>query len=456
MTIREDYKRKLVSAKEAAAAIKSGYSIGIQGFNNYPTAIMDAILDRIEELEGVVIYDIPNPLDKRVNYFRRLIDTENSEKHIWPISLFTTHPEQREVIRLAKGDQIPIHFSKMPEMFRRLGPPLDVALLEVSPMDEKGNFSYGLWCGYTKAMIESSKVVMVEVSEEHPYIKGDCLIKLSDINFIVENTTPQPIIPNMPPSKIEKMIADHIDNLIPDGSTVQLGFGGIPNAVATCFEHKKDLGVHTEMIVDAFMELSEQGVITNAKKGINNGKMTATFISGSKKLYDWCHNNDIIDMREVSYTNDPYVIKNNNKMMAINSIIACDLTGQVVCESIGPLQFTGTGGQLDFTRGAPLSPEGKAFLVTPSTGRKSEEMFKIAPQLCKGDIVSRIVPKHPPYSIVSVPRNDVDYIVTEYGAVSLRGKDRRERAKLLISIAHPDFRDELEKEAREVLHLKIS
>jgi len=455
MTIEARYKAKVVSAKEAAAHVKSGYSIGIQGFNNYPQSIMDAILDRIEELEGVVVYDIPNPTDKRVNYFRRLLDIENSEKHIKAISLFTTHPQERELIRLGRGDQIPVHFSNMPEIFRRLDPPLGVVALEVSPMDEKGNFSYGLWGGYTKAMLERCKIVMVEVNENHPYIKGDCIINLSDINFIVENTTPQPVLPNIPPSKIEQIIADHIDPLILDGSMVQLGFGGIPNAIASCFGHKKDLGVHTEMLVDAYMELSEQGVITNAKKGINNGKMTVTFISGSKKLYDWCHNNDIIDVREVSYTNDPYVIKNNNKMIAINSIIACDLTGQVVCESIGPLQFTGTGGQLDFTRGAVLSPEGKAFLVTPSTGTKNEKMFKFAPVLSKGNVVSRIVPTHPPHAIVSVPRNDVDYIVTEYGAVSLRGKDRGERAKLLISIAHPDFRDELEREAREVLNLKF-
>ena len=455
MSLNIAYKKKIISAKEAAATVKSGYSIGLQGFNGYPPSIMDAILDRIEELEGVVVYDIPNPIDKRVNYFRRLLDTENSGKHIKTISLFTTHPEQRELIRLGIGDQIPVHFSNMPEIFRRLDPPLDVALLEVSPMDESGNFSYGMWGGYTKSMLERCKMVIVEVNENHPYIKGDCFINLADINFAVENTTPQPVLPDIPPSKIEQMIADHIDPLIMDGSTVQLGFGGIPNAVASCFGHKKNLGVHTEMIVDAYMTLAEQGVITNAKKGINNGKMTATFISGSKKLYDWCHDNDIIDIREVSYTNNPYVIKNNNKMVAINSIIACDLTGQVVCESIGPLQFTGTGGQLDFTRGAVLSPEGKAFLVTPSTGGKNEKMFKLAPVISKGNLVSRIVSTHPPYAIVSVPRNDVDYIVTEYGAVSLRGKDRGERAKLLISIAHPDFRNELERDAREVLNLKV-
>jgi len=450
-----EYKKRLVSAQEAAKAIKSRYSIGIQGFNNYPTAIMDAILDRTEELEGVTIFDIPNPLDRRVNYFRRLINTENSEKHIFPVSLFTTHPDQRELIRLGKGDQIPMHFSKMPEFFRRLDPPLDVALLEVSPMDERGYFSYGLWAGYTKSMLEICKVVMVEVNENHPYVMGDCFVHVSDIDYIVENATPQPEIPDMPPGDVDRKIADHIDHLIDDGSTVQLGFGGIPNAVAACFSHKKELGVHTEMVVDAYMSLSDQGVITNTKKGINNGKMIATFIAGSKKLYDWCHNNDIVDMREVSYTNDPFVIGKNNKMIAINSIISCDLTGQVVCESIGPLQFTGTGGQLDFTRGAVLSPGGKAFLVTPSAGRKNENMFKIAPQLAKGDLVSRIVPNFPPYTIVSVPRNDVDYIVTEYGAVSLRGRSRAERAKLLISIAHPDFRDELEREAREVLNLRM-
>lgn len=325
-----------------------------------------------------------------------------------------------------------------------------MALVEVSPPDNAGFFSFGIGAGYSRAMIENARTVILEVNQQCPRLLGDCMVHISEADYIVENSRQQPIIPDAAPTEADQSIAAHIDPLVEDGATVQLGFGGIPNAVASCFEHKKNLGVHTEMVVDAYMKLFEKGVITNKNKAIDKGRLVATFASGTQELYDWMDNNGMIEMRAVSYTNDPAVISQNPKVVGINSIIMIDLTGQATCESIGPVQYTGTGGQVDFTRGAFRSEGGKAILVTYAAGTKNPGLFEAAPTLAKGDRISRIVPQLPPGAVVSTPRNDVDWVVTEYGAVSLKGKTRRERADLLISIAEPEFQQALDEEARRL------
>lgn len=246
--------------------------------------------------------------------------------------------------------------------------------------------------------------------------------------------------------KIGQFVAD----LVEDGSTIQLGIGGQPNAVARALESKKDLGVHTEMIVDSFKRLYEMGVITNRKKTLHPGKIIATFVGGTTELYKWLDNNPLVEMHPVSYTNDPYVIAQNAKQVAVNSAIMVDLMGQVACEAIGGYQWSGTGGQFDFTRGAFLSPGGKAFIVLDSTGRISPKYAECAPSVAHGDVYSRIVPRMPEGQVVSVPRTEPHYIVTEYGVAMLKGKSLRQRAKELLSIAHPDFRDELEWAAKKM------
>ncbi|MCU4185925.1 hypothetical protein K6U06_16260 [Acidiferrimicrobium sp. IK] len=447
----ETYKKKVVSPHQAARAVRSGDHVYIGVFNPYPAAVVKALIARRDELMDVKLFDIPCP-HPSVDYFQELLAIPTSEKHIKTITGFTTLPAQRELIQTGRGDQIPVHFSDIPTLLDQKRARIDVALVEVSPPDNAGFCSFGVGAGYTRAMIENARTVILEVNERCPRLLGNCMVHIDEVDYIVENHKAQPIVPDVPPCELDKRIAAHIDALVEDESTIQLGFGGIPNAVAHCFEHKKGLGVHTEMIVDAYMSLFDMGAITNRHKTVGRGKFVATFASGTQDLYDWINDNGSIDMRPVSQTNDPFVIAQNPKVVAINSIIMIDLTGQATCESIGPLQYTGSGGQMDFTRGASKSDGGKAILVTYASGNKSQQLYETAPTLAKGDRVSRIVPQLPPGVIVSTPRNDVDWVVTEYGAVSLKGKPRRQRAELLISIADPLFQPLLEEEARR-LHL---
>ncbi|MBN9619286.1 MAG: acetyl-CoA hydrolase/transferase family protein [Actinobacteria bacterium] len=447
----QTYKGKTVSPSTAAAAVRSGDNVYIGVFNPYPAAVVKALIARRDELTDVQLFDVPCP-HPSVDYFQELLAIPASEQHIRTITGFTTLPAQRQLIRACRGDQIPVHFSDIPALLDQKRARIDVALVEASPPDNAGYFSFGIGAGYTRAMIDNARTVIVEVNDQCPRLLGDCMVHIDEVDYLVEHSKPQPIVPDVPPSELDTRIAEHIDPLVMDESTVQLGFGGIPNAVAHCFAHKKGLGVHTEMIVDAYMHLFETGAVTNRHKAFARGKFVATFASGTQDLYDWMNNNGSIEMRPVSQTNDPFVIAQNPNVVAINSVIMVDLTGQATCESIGPVQYTGSGGQVDFTRGASRSDGGKAILVTYASGKKNLEMYEVAPTLAQGDRVSRIVPQLPPGAIVSTPRNDVDWVVTEYGAVSLKGKPRRQRAELLISIADPLFQPLLEDEARR-LHL---
>jgi 4-hydroxybutyrate CoA-transferase len=447
MSWRDTYRQRLVSADQAARAVSSGDHVYIGVFNPYPAAVVKALIARREELSDVKLFDIPCP-DPAVDYFQDLVAIQDSEKHIRALTGFTTHFAQRQLIQSGRGDQIPVHFSELPSLLEQRRAPIDVALVEVSPPDNAGFCSFGVGAGYTRAMIENARTVILEVNDHCPRLLGDCMVHIDESDYIVENSRSQPIIPDVPPSEADLKIATHIDPLIEDGATVQLGFGGIPNAVASCFEHKRNIGVHTEMVVDAYMKLFERGAITNRQKRTDRGKIVATFASGTQELYDWLDNNGMIEMRSVGYTNDPSVISQNPKVVAINSVIMVDLTGQATCESIGPLQYTGTGGQVDFTRGAYRSEGGKAILVTYASGNKNEGLYQLAPTLASGTRISRIVPQLPAGVVVSTPRNDVDWVVTEYGAVSLKGKTRRERAELLIGIADPEFQPLLEEEAK--------
>ena len=340
----------------------------------------------------------------------------------------------REAANSSYGDYTPSFFFEMPELFKKggvLNP--DVTIIQVSYPDEHGYCSYGISCDYTKCAAENSNIVIAQVNKFMPRTLGNCFIHIDNINYIVEQATPIielkiPVI-----GEIEKRIGEHCASLIDDGATLQLGIGAIPDAVLSFLRHKKDLGIHSEMISDGVVDLVNLGVITNKRKNINTGKSIVSFLMGTRKLYDYIDNNPEIELHPVEYVNNPFIIAQNDNMISINSAIQVDLMGQVNAESIGSKQFSGTGGQVDFVRGAAMSKGGKSIIALPSTAAKGT--------------ISKIVFTLDEGAAVTTSRNDVDYIITEYGIAHLKGKSLRERAKALIEIAHPDFREELRKKA---------
>jgi acyl-CoA hydrolase len=305
-----------------------------------------------------------------------------------------------------------------------------------TPPDSHGNVLLGMSLTYEKDVLENADLVILEVNEKMPRAFGDTLVNVRDVDIFVENTQAVPEMPGMQPGPIDLMIGGHIAELVEDGSTIQLGIGGIPNAAALALKDKHDLGVHTEMFVDSMMELYEMGVITNAKKGFMKNRAITTFCMGSKKLYDWVDDNPVVEFHRGRWVNDPCVIRQNTKMVSINTCLSVDLTGQVASESIGPVQYSGTGGQSDTAIGAVegLDGKGKSIIACYSTAR--------------GGTISTITPMLAEGSFVTLHRSNVDFVVTENGIASLRGRSVRERAKALISVAHPNFRTELEDKAR--------
>ncbi len=338
----------------------------------------------------------------------------------------------RKAVQECRADYTPCFFFEIPRLFKDGYLPVDVSLIQVSEPDEHGYCSYGLSNDYTKGATESAKLVIAEINPNMPRTLGDNFIHLDEIDYIVEND--RPLIELKPPTitDIEKAIGENCAKLVEDGSTLQLGIGAIPDAVLLFLKDKKDLGIHSEMFSDGVVDLFQSGVITNKHKTIHKGKMIVTFLMGTKKLYDFVNNNPMVELHPVDYVNNPCVIAQNHKMVSINSCIEVDLMGQVSSESIGIHQFSGTGGQVDYVRGASMAKDGKSIIAMPSTAQRGKS--------------SRIVPFLKEGSAVTTSRNDVHYVVTEYGIAELRGKTLKERGKALIKVAHPDFRDELEKE----------
>ena len=309
---------------------------------------------------------------------------------------------------------------------------MDVAVNQVSYPDSEGNCSFGLSCDYTKAAAEKARLVIAEMNENMPYVEGDNKIHISRLDYIIPTNLALPEIPLPKITDVEKAIGRNCASLIEDGSTLQLGIGAIPDAVLLFMGDKKDLGIHTEMFSDGVIDLVESGVVNGSKKTLHPGKLVATFLMGTRRLYDFVDKNACVEMRPVDYVNDPRVIAQNEKMVSINSCIEVDLMGQVASETIGLKQFSGTGGQVDYVRGAAWSAGGKSIMAMPSTAAKGK--------------ASRIVPFLAQGAAVTTSRNDVDYVVTEYGIARLKGKTLKQRARALIAVAHPDFRPMLEEE----------
>ncbi len=340
----------------------------------------------------------------------------------------------RQAVAECRADYTPIFLSEVPALFQQGRVILDYALIQVSPPDEHGYCSYGVSTDIVKSAAESARVVIAEVNENAPRALGDCFIHVRDINALVPSDEPILEAPPGVPSDLAREIARHIADLIEDRSTLQLGIGTIPDAVLHFLDDRRDLGIHTEMFSDGVIPLVEKGVITNARKSIHRGKIIASFVLGSRRLYDFIDNNPMVEFHPTEYTNDPLRIAQNDRMVAINSALEVDLTGQVCADSLGTHFYSGIGGQVDFVRGAARSRDGKAIIALPATA--------------EDETISRIVPALKPGAGVVTSRGDVHYVVTEYGTAYLHGKSMRERAVALIQIAHPKFRPWLLAEAK--------
>jgi acyl-CoA hydrolase len=424
------YAERRREAHDAVAAVQDGEAIVVPIGVGEPPALLAALSERRREFRGVSVFQLL-PLAKAA-YF----DPETVE-NVRHASAFLGGASRAGA---AEGwiDYTPAHFSEIPRLISRGYLPCDVVFARVSAMDDHGYFALGLSADYTMAAIEAAHTVVLEVNPQVPFTFGDCHIHISQVTALVESSDDLFELPAPPISDVELAIGRHVAEMIPDGATLQIGIGGIPDAVVQQLSHKNDLGVHTEMFGDGILRLLEAGNITNQRKNVHHGKMLATFALGSRRLYEYMHRNPSLEMYPVDVTNDPVLAGQNDNLHSINGTLQVDFMGQCGSESLGYRPYSGTGGQFDFVRAANRSHGGKAFIVVPSTARNGT--------------VSRIAPTLSPGTYVTTGKNDVNYVVTEYGVAQLRGRSARERARSLISIAHPDFRDELTEEATR-MHL---
>ena len=423
MQWKEQYKDKIVSAAEAVKAIKDGDYVVCSHAAANPQVIMRELVAQKEKFHGVHIYHML-PL----GYGDYLLP-ENSE-HFRHITNFVG-TASRQAIAEGKADFIPCFFKDVPGLLGDIFP-VNVAIINVSLPDEHGFCSLGLASDYTKAAVEKADIVIAQVNECMPYVGLNNRVHLQKLTYIVPCADPIPEIPLPAITNVEKEIGRHCASLINDGDTLQLGIGAIPDAVLLFLKDKKDLGIHTEMFSDGAMELVKSGVINGSRKTLHPGKLVATFLMGTRALYDFVDKNPDVEMMPVDYVNSPAVIGRNDNMVSINSCIEIDLMGQVNSETIGLKQFSGTGGQVDYVRGASISKGGRSIMAMPSTAAKGK--------------VSRIVPLLAGGAAVTTSRNDVDYVITEYGVARLKGRTLRQRAEALVAIAHPDFRESLKAE----------
>ncbi len=430
MDFRSEYETKRRQAQEAIDLVRDGDTVVVPTGVGEPPALLTALSDRRRMLSDVTVSQIL-PL-RKYDYFDET--TLHNVRH----SAYFFGGPSRPGGQAGWIDYLPGYFSELPQFFDRGLTPADVVVSMASPMDEHGYFSLSLAPDYTLAAIRRARAVVLEVNPNVPFAFGNCHVHISQVAALVESDDPilEVGLPEIGP--VQAAIGKFVADLIDDGSTLQIGYGGIPDAVVMQLKHKHDLGVHTEMIGDGILTLLEAGAITNREKTFMPGKIVATFALGSQKLYRFMDRNPALEMHPVDFTNDPFISARNDKLIAINATMQIDLIGQCGSESLGPTPYSGTGGQADFVRAANRSRDGKAFIVLPSTA--------------KGNTLSRIVPMLTAGTHVSTSKNDINYVVTEYGVAQLRGKTAKQRCEALIAIAHPDFRAELRDSARQ-MHL---
>ncbi|HDN05132.1 MAG TPA: acetyl-CoA hydrolase/transferase family protein [Chloroflexi bacterium] len=431
MSWQDQYKQKVCSPAEAVKAVKSGDRIFLTGNCSVPSKILAALVDRAQELKDVEI-------NQALTIGSADYVAPEMEGHLRVNTMFISH-NTRDAVQDGRADFTPVLLSEFPLLFKNKILPVNVAFVHLSPPDAHGYCSFGVEVGLSKSPAESAEIIIAEVNEKMPRTLGDTFIHVSAIDYIVpvDYELPELAMGEGKPSEKVDKIAKYIADLIPDEATMQMGIGAVPDAVLKYLYDKKDLGIHTELFSDGVIDLVEAGVITNTKKTIHPGKIIAGFVLGTKRLYEWVHNNPLIEFLRTEYVNDPFIISQNHRMVAINSAIEIDLTGQICADSIGTKLYSGVGGQLDFIYGSSRSKGGVPIIALPS---KAKDFSRIVPTLKTG-------------AGVVTTRNHVHYVVTEFGVASLYGKTIRERAQALINVAHPDFKDDLTKQARDLNYI---
>ena len=428
MKWKDYYDSRTLSLEEAAKLIKSGDKIVLGSGCGTPESVIEAILGRADELEDVEMATM-------VSAGRGAYTKPEYEGKIIHNSYFVA-PSTRKAMDEDRCEYTPIFYGSMPESFRQGLLNNDVAIISCTPPDKAGNVSLGVSVSYDKSAALASKKVIAEVTPKMPFTLGDSFLHVSQIDYFVPTERPMVNLPLPPIGPLEKQIGGHIASLIKDGDCLQLGYGALPDAVLSFLEEKNDLGIHSEMIADGVMDLVNKGVVTCAKKTLNPYKITICVAMGSAEFYDWMDYNSMIDMHPVEYTNDPYIIGQNDNMVSINSALTVDLLGQAAADMRGPSQYSVVGGQVDFVRGCRLSKGGRAIIALSSTAA--------------GGKISRITASLAQGQAVTTSRHDIDYVVTEHGVAHLWGKTVKDRARALINIAAPEFQDKLYADFKEL------
>ena len=422
---------KYVTAEEAVKIVKSGDRVYLQAAAAAPTILANALTERASELRNVEICHL------HIEGEARYANPEFAKS--FHVNSFFIGPNVRHTLAAGNGSYTPVFLSELPYLFRKKVLPLDVTFIHVSPPDSHGYCSLGVSVEATLAAIESSKTVIAQVNPQMPRTFGDGFLHISEIDYLVEVNSPIYVHEMRESSPLEDKIGNYIASLIEDESTLQMGIGSIPNAALSKLSNHKNLGLHTEMFSDGVIDLIESNVINGNFKGVSRGRALATFLIGSQRLYDFVNDNPFVEMRESSYVNDTARIRKNTKMVAINSAIEVDVTGQVCADSIGARMYSGVGGQMDFIRGASLSDGGKAIIALPSVTKNGD---------------SRIVPCLKQGAGVVTTRSHIQYIITENGIADLYGKTLRQRAAALVKIAHPNHQEWIDREYYNLINCK--
>jgi len=421
----------LMDARQALQCVRSGYRVWIEPGCATPSPLVEALVERGRELRDVEVVHMMTLGD--APYTR-----PEFHGHFRHNGLFLGG-NVREAVQRGHADYTPIFLSEIEALFTSGDLPLDVVLLQVSPPDAHGFVSLGTSVDCTLTAARCARYVIAEVNHQMPRTHGDCFLHVSKLSAMVETSRPLIELRPEPYNDLQQRIAGNVASLVPDGATLQIGIGGIPDAVLNLLKDRRDLGIHSEMCSDGIVPLIEAGVINGDRKTLHRGKLVVGFVLGTRRLFDFVHQNPLFEFRPISYTNDPFVIAQNDHMVAINSALEVDLTGQVCSDSLGTRPYSGVGGQVDFMRGAARSKGGKPVIALPATA--------------KNGTVSRIVPTLTAGAGVVTSRADVHYVVTEFGVAYLHGKSIRQRAEALIAIAHPKFQEELEESLSGTFHL---
>lgn len=430
MTAGNEFSEKTISLSEAVSHVQSNQTVGVGIAGSEPVGLLTKMADRALDVENVHFWTcLPmRPYD--------IFTKQQMAGHIFNENWFYSYTD-RQVHPEGRVSYIPNNLNRAStdKLYSRQGE-LDVFWGTATPPNEDGYMSLSIGLIVQRDLLEAANIKILEINENLPFTYGDTLVHISDVDYVVENHVPLVELKAATPSEIEQRIGGYIADLIEDGSTIQLGIGGIPNAITAYIMERKDLGIHTEMVIDGMVDLINAGVVNNSRKTLHPGKTIGAFALGTQKLYDYLNHNIDVEMYRGHYTNDPYVIAKNFKMISVNTALQIDILGQVCSQSIGTRQFSGTGGQLDTHRGAQMSEGGRGIIALRSTAKNGS--------------ISTIVPTLAPGAGVTVPSQDVDTIITEYGVAELRGRCIKDRMEALIRIAHPNFRDWIRDEAHRL------